>query len=271
MGTCRFCNQSAGMLRKEHRECRHRYEDGRSAAIALITTSAGDLLSPSEIRTEFEKIAHRAGIVEPEVDQIISSGLSGAIDRCLDDHVLSISEESAILRIVEAFEFDLDQHRDIKERLVKGAILRDLREGLVADRVTFYGSLPFRLVKDEYLVWLFEGCGYFEMTRRSHYQAGSRGVSVRIAKGVYYRVGSARGQRITTENFEETDSGTFAITNKHILFNGSRKTFRIRLEKLISCELMANGILFYKDAANPKPQGISLSDPLFAANLLAAL
>jgi hypothetical protein len=131
--------------------------------------------------------------------------------------------------------------------------------------------LPFRFDKSEHLVWLFQDCEYYEIRRHSHYEAGSHGVSFRIAKGVYYRVGAIRGRRITTENFQAIDSGKCAITTRHIYFGGSAKSFRVRLDKIVSCELMSNGILFYKDGANPKPQGISLEDPIFAANLISAL
>lgn len=239
--------------------------------VGLLADATSSQQSSDEIRREIDAVARESFIRGNDYTDAVRSGLESAVDGCLRDHVLSIQEESAIGRLISAFEVDLDEYPEIKEQMVKGAILRDLAEGLPPDRVSIEGSTPFLLAKDEKVIWLFQDCDYYELRRFSHYEGGSRGVSVRLAKGVYYRFGAFRGQKITTENFEITDHGIFAVTNKHVQFKGSKKGFRIRLNKLISCEMMDNGILFYKDGANPKPQGVTVNDPWFAANLISSL
>jgi hypothetical protein len=224
-----------------------------------------------EIQRRVFGMAREAKIRGKDYEALIAEGLSRTIDAFLDDHILSIEEEAGILRLAEAFHIDLEAHPTLKPRLVKGAILRDIVEGLPSSRVEVDGRLPFLLAKDERIVWLFANCDYYEMRRNSHFVAGSHGVSVRLMRGVYYRVGATRGKTITTEDFAIVDKGAFAITNKHIFFSGSSKSFRVRLNKLVSCECTSDGIIFRKDGANPKPQGVGVDDPWFAANLISHL
>lgn len=53
----------------------------------------------------------------------------------------------------------------------------------------------------------------------------------RIAKGVYYRIGSFRGHPVETTERVYVDTGILAVTTKHLYFQGRTKTFRVRLSE----------------------------------------
>ena len=90
-------------------------------------------------------------------------------------------------------------------------------------------------------------------------------------KGVYFRVGASKGESIRTEYVQHADTGTFLISDRNVHFKGPLKAFRIPVNKIISVEMLQNGIRLYKDGANPKPQAFELDDPWFASNAISLM
>lgn len=73
---------------------------------------------------------------------------------------------------------------------------------------------------------------YEERTRRV-YQGGSAGTSIRVAKGMSFRVGKSKGNAVSEDYLKEIDTGEFIITNKRIVFVGGNKSWNIALPKLL--------------------------------------
>lgn len=75
---------------------------------------------------------------------------------------------------------------------------------------------------------------------------------VKIAKGLYYRVGSIKPQRITSEHLVNIDSGTLYLTNKRLIFVGLRKNSTIKIDKILSVTPYSDGVEIIKDSGkNP--------------------
>lgn len=88
------------------------------------------------------------------------------------------------------------------------------------------------------------------VTRRINYAGVS--TRIRIAKGVYYRVGTIAPQRITSEELKLIDRGTIYLTNKRVIFMGIQKNFTLRLERLLAFSPYSDGIELEKDSGrNP--------------------
>ena len=63
------------------------------------------------------------------------------------------------------------------------------------------------------------------------------------------------GRRVENEYLETVDCGTVVLTNKHIYFEGEDKErFRVRLDKLVSVEPLADGLQFQRDGARARPE-----------------
>jgi hypothetical protein len=92
--------------------------------------------------------------------------------------------------------------------------------------------------------------------------------SVRVAKGLYYRAGAFKGKRVETHETVHADTGLLGITNKHIYFSGSAKSFRIRYDKIVSFEPFSDGIGLHRDAVTAKPQSFVTGDGWFTYNLI---
>src|SRR5712692_8153618 len=70
---------------------------------------------------------------------------------------------------------------------------------------------------------------------------------IRIMKGLSWRYGYVNVNRVTTEQLRELDSGTLLVTNKRLLFNGSRKNVSVPLKRVIHFTLFKDAIQIEKD------------------------
>ena len=110
----------------------------------------------------------------------------------------------------------------------------------------------------------------FEMrteTQRVNY--GGTTARIKIMKGVYYRVGSVNVQRITREVLKQIDTGTLYVTNKRIIFDGSRKNSTIRLSGVFSISPYSDAVEIEKSSGrNPY---FAVADPEWLSVLLSSL
>ena len=60
------------------------------------------------------------------------------------------------------------------------------------------------------------------------------GPSFRIARGMYVRLGAFRSE--SHEEIQQVDKGTLVLTNKRLVFLGSKRTLEIDLRKILSME-----------------------------------
>jgi hypothetical protein len=72
--------------------------------------------------------------------------------------------------------------------------------------------------------------------------------TVRVARGVAYRVGGSRPRRLTVDELAEVDTGTLYLTSQRVIFQGTDHSFAQALETLKSVDVFADGIAFERDA-----------------------
>ncbi len=99
------------------------------------------------------------------------------------------------------------------------------------------------------------------ITQRVNYRGPT--ASIRIMKGVRYRVGSIKPQRITTEEWKRIDTGTLYLTNKRIIFLGQNKNSNIRLNKIVSFTPYTDAIEIAKDTGRSPILKISNNNEMF--------
>lgn len=269
MGLCRFCGKPAGFLRKEHRECREKYNQGVSSISSMIASS----LTSNVEREEILKIASDSFINETELKDIILTAWDKALDNALLDEVITKDEESRLVDILFKFGFNIEElsSKPSYLKLIKILVLRDILEGKIPNRLKIDGPLPFNLLKDETVIWIFNNVNYYQTRTYRHYVGGSQGASVRVMKGVYYRVGGFRGYPIEETKLTLVDQGILCITNKNIYFGGKIKSFRIPYNKIVSFTPYSDGIGIHRDSVNAKLEAFSTNDGWFTYNLLVNL
>lgn len=270
MGDCKFCRKPSGFLRGLHKECKSKHNDAGNKIISLVEnigSNGGDFLS---LEKQITENALSGYIDSSKINQFVVSGWEKAVERAFDDGVLTEGEESSLVSLMEYFslsQVQLDKN-GAYTKIVKGAVLRDVFEGIIPERVKTDGNLPFNFQKNEKVIWVFQNVEYYEQKKRTQYVGRSQGVSIRIAKGIYYRTGAFKGERVETHETIHTDTGILGITNKHIYFTGDDKSFRIRHDKIVSFEPFSDGIGLQRDAITAKPQSFVTGDGWFTYNLI---
>ena len=264
MGKCRYCGESAGLFRKQHKACAERNDRAAAAIKELCINAAlhgGDLESlPDRIR----EAARTAGLDMPDdkFEHVLAVGWCEAVDEAMQDHALSNAEKRWLNRYRKRFDLNetiLSQQGEFFDVFKMSTLLNALNRGILPrpDLDAFkarFGRLPFNLMKSEVLLWVFDDVGYGEQITHREYRGSSIGMSIRVAKGVYVRPGSFRGRPVETTSMERTDDGLFGLTTKHIYFKGQNKAFRVRLEKIVSLDPYQDALGIMRDTARAKPE-----------------
>jgi len=99
-----------------------------------------------------------------------------------------------------------------------------------------------------------EVCHFIHTVDWHEHRAVSRRVSyggptarVKLAKGVYWRVGNVGVKSVSSEVLKHIDSGTISLTNKRLIFMGSHRTTSIRLSRILDFQPYKNGVEIRKD------------------------
>lgn len=203
---------------------------------------------------------------------ILTRLLDQKVEQFLDDGVLTQNEESFLGHFIQQFNIEQETYIDsfkIKHKIVKASILRNLYDGNpMKSRIKLDGSLPFKFLNKEYLVYLDNYVDYFEKRIKTTYEGGSDGVSIKLMKGVYYRKSSFRGKPVKTLKTVPVGNGTLALTNKHLYFSSTNKNFRIRLDRIVTVTPYEDGIGIQKDGVSSKPMIFSNIDGWFYYNFI---
>ncbi len=273
MGKCIHCGRSAGWFRSRHAECEQEHRATVQDLPLFIANAIAEGREIGAVEPELQRMGE-VGFLKPALrEQLIQDGIELAVDRALDDDDLTEEEEDRISNWIHEL---ANQHPDLKSsegvvRMVRAAIVRNLREGKpVTGRMSSEG-LPFLFQKSEDLIWAFNHVDFYQNTTRTEYVGGSQGVSIRLTKGVYYRTGSFRGKPVKVDELKHQGTGMLAITTKHVYFWSPNKAFKVPFAKLISMETFEDGIRIQRDGTTTKPQIFKGIDGWFAANLISNL
>jgi hypothetical protein len=204
---------------------------------------------------------------------LLLKGWENSVEKFLEDGILNDTEEKRLVEFKNHFSLsqsDLDGNGALT-KTAKAAVLRDVLNGIIPQRMSVDGNLPINFQKSEQVVWAFPNSSYLEDKTRRQYVGGSKGVSIRVMKGVYYRVGAFKSHAVEHTERVHVDTGWIAITNKNIYFAGPRKSLRLPYAKIVSFEPFKDGIGVMRDAATAKPQIFVTGDGWFTYNLVTNL
>lgn len=133
-----------------------------------------------------------------------------------------------------------------------------------------HSGLNVILKKGEVVHWLCPATlkKQKRITERMNY-SGLTG-SIKIMKGVRYRVGSIALAPQTREVMVDEDTGNFWLTNQRIGFLGSRKNFTMPYNKVLSFEVYKDGISIHKEGKE-KPFIVGFDDAEMPVAVLSAI
>lgn len=280
MGNCKYCGKPAGFLRSKHAECeeQHRQRElviqgGRQRIAAEVLRAVKGSDNFDELEKAISEIEQSSFVPSSERKALLVKGWENSVEQFLEDGILDATEEKRLVEFKERFalsQSDLDKNGALT-KTAKAVVLRDVLNGVIPQRMSVDGNLPINFQKGEQVVWAFSGSKYLEDKTRRQFVGGSQGISLRVMKGVYYRVGAFKGHAVESTERVHIDTGWVVITNKNIYFAGSQKSVRIPYAKIVSFEPFSDGIGVMRDSATAKPQIFVTGDGWFTYNLVTNL
>ena len=194
----------------------------------------------------------------------------------LEDGLLSLDEENALAEYADYFslcQHDLDRN-GVQTNLVQAAVIRDVTQGIIPQRHRVNGAVLFNLMKSEQLIWVIQDVDYLETVTRRERRGTSHGVSIRVARGLYYRPSTVPEPVHTPVGGDgpRRYRPAGADDQAPVLRRKARKKFRVRYDKIVSLRaLRATGLGIMRDAQTAKPQTFRTGDGWSAYNLAANL
>lgn len=281
---CKECSQAAAQARQQEAQRRRQEAEARRQAQQAAEMQArqaaaqaqADAVNAAQGQLALDELHQRLtaagqqGLTPQAHQEALIGGMNRALDNAFADHLLSDAEENALRAYMERFVPHSLAKDQAVTKLNQGHILRLVCDGEVPD-INFNGRIPFNLQKAEKLIYIFNDVEYYERTTRTRRRGTSHGVSIRLAKGLYY---SPRQFSSQTEEWQETvhrDTGQLGFTNKYIYFRGNETAFRRAYNKIVAIEPEYQGISYVPDLARAKPQIFKIGDTWFPYNLAVNL
>ena len=222
---------------------------------------------------ELENTLRRTSMSNTHRRQLLIRAWEEAVEGALEDGLISLDEENALAQYADHFDLTQEElnRNGAQTTMVQSAVIRDVTQGIVPQRQTLSGAIPFNLMKSEQLVWVIDGVDYLETVVRRERQGTSHGVSIRVARGLYYSPRQFRSRPIEWEETVHAGTGLLGLTTKHIYFHDARKKFRVRYDRIVSFDPYDDGFGIMRDAQTAKPQTFRTGDGWFAYNLAVNL
>lgn len=269
MGKCIYCNNNAGFLSKRHKKCALYFQKGLNE-IKKKSNNAFDNLN-IDFTSEFLKICSESYIPDQKYYELLAQTYSEKLELFLNDNLLSKIEETKLESFIDKYNLPKEylENNNSLSKTIQASILRDVFEGnKINSRLIINGSLPFKLMKSEQLIYLFQEVTLFEQKIKTEYVGKSQGLSIKVAKGIYYRTGSFKGNPLKTINIEPISTGLLALTNKHLYFSSSLKNFRIKFDRIITIDQYTDAIGIQKEGVSSKPIVFKNLDGWFCYNYI---
>lgn len=266
MGLCRLCHEKAGFLRSEHKACVEKQKNADPLLRDLFFKHKED---PRPILAEAQKIADESFIAN--LHSYKTDLFSSMVHEALETDGLTEAEETKLDNLLGYLGLTPEDCKEALMKKGKGVVIREILAGRLPQKSGVHFTTPVILGKDEQIIWAWSGVAFYEMREHKSFEGGSQGVSLRIAKGVYYRIGSFKGHPVVTTRQTHVGEGALIFTNKHLFWagDGMTKSLKIAWKKLISVQGYSDGIGLQAEGARIKPMTFSLGsdDGWFAKNL----
>ena len=96
-GTCTFCNQKAGILSREHPECRRAHQAGWQEMVQLAAQAAGSPdFDENQLRLTMAELAQRSYGDGDTVNQTLETGWKLGVNHSMADGIITPDEEARL-------------------------------------------------------------------------------------------------------------------------------------------------------------------------------
>ena len=202
-------------------------------------------LDKNEIEN-LEKIKENLLISNDVADSILEKEsrviLQKFIDEATSDERLSVKEERRMEEIAKNLNIDIKHSDKTQAQLDKFKLYWQIENGNLP---TIVPSINIQKSENLHFQTQLKWLEQRTITKRVDY--GGPTARIKLAKGIYYRVGSIQAKRITEDVWKTIDSGTLYLTNKRIIFMGSKGNKTIPINKILTFKPFKDGVDLQKE------------------------
>ena len=95
-GTCRYCGQNAGFLRKQHGQCRDLHASGYQEMVQLAAqAAAAHTFNEVALRQPLQAIAQRCYATDLDMEQALEEGFARGVAQALTDGIMTRAKRTA--------------------------------------------------------------------------------------------------------------------------------------------------------------------------------
>lgn len=129
---------------------------------------------------------------------------------------------------------ELQHEKDINSFISK------LQKGMININTGDYS--PIIPQKNEKTSIIMNNISLLEPRSVRNYSGAYGGPTIHVAKGVSFRLGGVSGHSESHEEIKPIDKGTLVLTNKRLIFIGTKRTTNIDLRKIVAIKPYKDGI-----------------------------
>lgn len=181
-------------------------------------------------------------------NEIKKKVFTNALDYALSELCSDITKcNQGIEEYIDSYikKFDLEGYTDTTNGVyldyVAYLTINDLLHGVIPHRCTI-DNLPINFQLNENLLMVFQNVTYYKETITTSYSGTSSGISIKIAKGVYYRTGAFNSAPIVNSNITPQRKGMLIMTDKSIYFYSLEQSMKYPLDKILAFTPFNDGL-----------------------------
>lgn len=270
MGRCSYCGEPAGFLRVQHAECSARY----SRAMSMMPTFFAKYLDsqvPAERFSELLRGAAQAAFVpREELASLSVAEIGKTIDVLLAQGAPHLPEIQRISELTDELGHGVAEDSGLNDKLARAVVLAELHEGRVPDAVTVSGPLPFRLARNESVLWIFNRVQSYPQPLRV---SDEQGLNALVGQtDTAFGPSQILNGALPAMEPDEKSEGDLVVTNRNLYLLLSEEAHeRIPLSRVSAVQPSENGILVAGTPAEKFSRVFLLDDPGFAFQLIDRL
>ncbi len=212
-----------------------------------------------EEKALFEQLREQLGLTEYESNTVISEVVGSIVqkffDNLISDNKYSPDEKEAYEKICQQYSANAVFDAATKKQLEKYENFWRIENG----ELPVYETKIF-LQKGEVCHYLGFAKLYENKTKTTRLKYRGPVFRLRITKSLYYRMANMRVDKVTKDVMTLIDSGNLYVTNKRILFTGSKGNKTIRYGRIVDLTPYRDGVKISKDSGGAPIFELSDSD-----------
>lgn len=252
-------------------KARQRCENIAEFRRALMSAVEDGSISDAELQ-ELKTLYATLGLTQDDISQIRVLVFAKGVEAATAQNSLTAEEYAEFGKLQTFLGIPDSQVVNSRRQLARLRLITEIQGGNLPCRPASRAPNVI-LQKKETLHWVESASLLEERVVSRRYVGGSSGFSFRIMKGVTYRCGQSRGEYVTDKAVVPVSYGELVITNRRVIFRGDKKSFNLRLDKLLETGIYTNAVRL--TGQNGTPRTVLLGDPdnieLVAAVLSAAI